>query len=63
MVWNFAVQCGIFLSHLRTLGLMKPEMDDAMLTELYTKWMIMSTKNSASLIAKHGMTDLMPDFL
>jgi tRNA (guanosine-2'-O-)-methyltransferase len=60
---NIATTCGIFLAHLRSRGLMQPRMEDAVLTELYAKWMIMSTKNSAALIEKHGMADQMPEFM
>lgn len=61
--FNISVSCAIVLFHLREQGVMVPDLDDETLSDLYLKWLLMSTKKSASLIKKHNLEKEVPDYV
>lgn len=61
--FNISVSCAMALFHLRERGLIAPDLDDALLNELYLRWLLMSTKKAATIIRKHKHEEEVPDFV
>lgn len=61
--FNISVSCAMMLFHLRERGVIKPDLDDALLNEIYQKWLLMSTKRAANIVKKRGLEDKVPDFV
>lgn len=59
---NISTTCGIFLHTLRSQGLCEPDLSDAELARLYKKWLMVSAKNAASILEKHGFTEEVGDY-
>lgn len=61
--FNISVTCAMTLFHLREKGVIVPDIDDEQMNKLYLRWLLMSTKRSASLLKKHNYEHLAPDFV
>lgn len=61
--FNISVSCAMTLFHLRELGLIKPDLDDEQINHLYLQWLLMSTKKAATIIKKHRLEDVVPDYV
>jgi tRNA (guanosine-2'-O-)-methyltransferase len=60
---NISTSCGIFVHHLRSLGLLTPNLTDGELAGYYQKWLILSTKNAMLLLRKHGFEGEVSDYV
>lgn len=60
---NVATTCGIFLHHLRSIGMFTPDLSDEVLAELYTKWLLVRAKNGPLLLEKHGFAHEIPGYI
>lgn len=61
--FNISVSCAMMLFHLRERGVIKADLDDASLNELYLRWLLMSTKRAANILKKRGLEGQVPDFV
>lgn len=61
--FNISVSCAMVMFHLREQGVIVPDLDDEEMNELYLKWMLMSTKRSATILKKHKLESVAPDFV
>lgn len=61
--FNISATCAMTLFHLREQGVIIPDLDDEEMNELYLKWLLMSTKKSATILKKHKMESEVPDFV
>ena len=61
--FNISVSCAMVLFYLREQGVIAPDLDDETLNKLYLKWLLMSTKKSASLVKKRQFEKDVPDYV
>lgn len=61
--FNISVSCAMMLFHLRERGVIKPDLDDAQLNEIYLRWLLMSTKRAANIVKKRGLEDQVRDYI
>lgn len=61
--FNISVSCAMTLFHLRERGLIKPDLDDAFLNEMYLRWLLLSTKRASTIVKKHKLEGQVPDFV
>lgn len=53
--FNISVTAGMFLFHLRSVGMIKGDLADADRALLYERWVVRATKRATSLIRRHGI--------
>lgn len=61
--FNISVSCAMMLFHMRERGLIKPDLDDAKITDLYKRWMLMSTKRSLTIVQRKELAAEAPDYM
>lgn len=61
--FNISVSCAMSLYHLRLQGILKPDLDDESLNNLYLRWLLMSTKRAPAIVRKLNEEGAVPDFL
>lgn len=61
--FNISVSCAITLYHLGQAGVIVPDLSDEEIAHYYLKWLIMSTKRSATLLKKHNFEQTATDYI
>lgn len=60
--FNISVSCAMTIYHMRQAGVIQPDLEDHEMTELYLRWLIMSTKRAAEILRRHDVEKLIQDF-
>lgn len=61
--FNISVSCAMMLFHLRERGLIKPDLDDERITDLYQRWLLMSAKRAITIVTRNNLEGELPDYL
>lgn len=61
--FNISVSCAMTLFHLREKGKIIPDIDDATITDLYQRWMLMSTKRAITIVQRKELAEAAPDYI
>lgn len=60
---NISASCAIMLFHLRECGVIVPDLTEETMSELYLKWLLVSTRKAATVLKRNKLERLAPDFV